>query len=543
MDREALEREAEWRRCANDELYFLENYWQIRHPAKGAIPFELRDPQKTILALWQEEPFTLSLKARQVGWSTLVAGHVFHFIYFTDDRPVIMLSRTERDAKKLLEKLVFGYERLPDWMVDRGPDRVDNTTLRVKFSNSSMVESLPSRENAARGESASLIVVDEWAFLNDPEDAWASIEPATDIGGRIIGISTANGAGNWFHGFYRDAKAGVNDFKTMFFPWQVVPERNEEWYARKKAKMEEWQLHQEYPYDDDECFAKSGRPVFDVDKLKELEIAEFETGYMHFLEGVWQFIPSNAGGQFAEENQFIRMYERPEAGWHYVIGADVAKGVRDGDNSTAHVICRETGRVCAVFEGKIAADMFGDLLHQLGLYFHTAYIGVENATHGMTTLYQLRNLKYPRLHREIKDNGRYAKQTTKLGWTTSGRTKPLMIDDMNAAIRESDIAINDERTINEMTNYAFVTKGNATIMEGKPHDDLVISLCIANQMLKVGSTSGYSDPVDNGPVELTFAWFEKQLNDQSAHVNDDTIGIGVSGPQEGFVIEGPPLLR
>ncbi len=153
----------------------------------------------------------------------------------------------------------------------------------MSFANGSTITSLPSASDPARGESATLIVVDEWAFLPNPEEAWASIEPVADVGGRIIGLSTANGSGNFFHHLWTGASAGNNKFATMFFPWSASEDRDESWYESKKQSMLAWQLHQEYPSTPEEAFIKSGNPVFDLDMLEEMGfgVSEGHNGYLH----------------------------------------------------------------------------------------------------------------------------------------------------------------------------------------------------------------------------------------------------------------------
>lgn len=266
-----LKREAEWRRCVKDERYFLENYWHIAHPAQGRILFELRDAQKHALKEWASQRYSLTLKARQIGWSTLVAAHQFWLAYFHSDQNIIDLSRTERESVLLLKKTKYGQKHLPDWMIERGPRSLVEHQQRMAFDNGSQITSMPSASDPARGESASLIVVDEWAFLPNPEDAWASIEPVADIGGRIIGLSTANGSGNFYHQLWVGATAGTNKFAPMFFPWSATEDRGDAWYQDKRESMLPWQLAQEYPTTPEEAFVKSGNPVFDLDVLDQLE--------------------------------------------------------------------------------------------------------------------------------------------------------------------------------------------------------------------------------------------------------------------------------
>ena len=203
-----LRQEAEWRRCQRNEKYFLEKYWHIAHPAQGRILFGLREAQSTALDRWTSDRYSLTLKARQVGWTTLVAAHQFWLAFFHPDQNVIDLSRTEREAVLLLKKTKYGASHLPKWMVERGPQSLVEHQQRMVFDNGSQITSMPSASDPARGESATLIVVDEWAFLPNPEEAWSSIEPVADVGGRIIGLSTANGSGNFFHQLWVGASTG-----------------------------------------------------------------------------------------------------------------------------------------------------------------------------------------------------------------------------------------------------------------------------------------------------------------------------------------------
>ena len=202
-----LREEMEYRKCFPDSsdsevllegyLYFCEKYWTIRHPERGRIPFVLFEAQVETVKSWLNDRYSLILKARQIGFSTLVASFAYWAAQYPD-RPILMLSRTEREAIKLLQKSKYGRQFLPEWMKFRaGP--YNETQTRIEFANSSYVESLPSASDPARGESAWLIVVDEMAFLPNSEEAWGAIEPVADVGGRVIMLSTANGEGNLFH--------------------------------------------------------------------------------------------------------------------------------------------------------------------------------------------------------------------------------------------------------------------------------------------------------------------------------------------------------
>ena len=252
----------------------MQGAWHIKHPARGKILFKLRDAQSEALDIWSTSRYALSLKARQIGWSTLVGAKAFHVAYFFPDREIIFISRTEREAVDLLKKVKYGYQNLPDWVKERGPRLTSEHQQKMPFDNGSSITSMPSASDPARGSSAYLVVVDEWAFLPDQEGAWASIEPVANVGGRVIGLSTANGVGNFFHELWLGAETGEPPgakFTPMFFGWRAGG-RDDAWYAEQKKMMNPWQLAQEYPSSPEEAFIKSGRPIFDLDALAAQEI-------------------------------------------------------------------------------------------------------------------------------------------------------------------------------------------------------------------------------------------------------------------------------
>ena len=115
MNLDELLNEYNFRKCRGPEnatpeelaeafAFFCENFASIKHPNKGRIPFKLRDAQKETVKVWLSDRYTIVLKARQIGFSTLAAAYAFWIAYFWPDRFVVMLSKTEREATKLLSK-------------------------------------------------------------------------------------------------------------------------------------------------------------------------------------------------------------------------------------------------------------------------------------------------------------------------------------------------------------------------------------------------------------------------------------------------------
>ena len=499
-----LQQEAEFRRCAKDELYFLRTYWHIRHPERGRILFDLRPAQVETLERWNNERYTIALKARQIGFSTLAAAHAVWLAFFHPDRFIIMLSKAEREAVKLLQKAKYGYKYLPQWMLDRGPRPIDDNQTKMSWDNESGIESLPSASDPARGEAVYLVIVDEWAFLPNPDEAWASIEPITDVGGRVIGVSTANGSGNFFHNTYVGAKTGSNLFGAIFYPWSAG-DRDDAWYAAKARSMAHtpWILHQEYPRDDVECFIKSGMSVFDIEQLDAMPTKQPEfRGYLLAVPGA-----GKAARPVEDEMGPLQVWEKPKRdGRRYVIGADCAEGLEHGDYSVCHVIDTKTGMVVAKWRGHVEIDLFGSqVLWHLGWWYGGALIGVEVNNMGIAAALALQQRGYPNLYYRTSYDERSQKQSRKLGWRTQVNTKPLMIAELAKALRldeefddegeafmgDGEITLLDSETIAELKT--FVREPDGKKMHGSPFDDQTISLAITNMMRRHAFTAEWEE--------------------------------------------------
>ena len=503
---EELLLEAEWRRCRRDFAYWASTFWHIQTPG-GPRKFELRGPQIEGFEAFEAHPKVITLKARQIGWTTLVAAYAMWKAFFNDDFTIIFLSRGEREANSILRMVDYGYKRFPQWLRDRGPKRLSESLERFPMANGSLIESLPSKKDPARGRTVNLVVVDEWAFLENAEDAWASIEPITDVGGRLIGLSTANGSGNFFHTWWEKAVAGVGGFHPLFFPWSAVPERDAAWYEQKRQDMLQWQLHQEYPTTPEEAFIKSGNPVFDSDALRALVTVDFARGFL-LREG------KQLASWRAADGGELEIVEFPRPDDAYVIGADVAEGLEHGDASSAHVIGVRSHKVVAHWHGRIDPDLFGEVLADLGYWYGKALVGVEANNHGHTTLAQLRREQYPNIYYQWTLDERSKKQTRKMGWHTTRVSKPLMIDELGMELRNlqlgpdghtvvSGILLQHAPTIRELITYVRDEKGQ---MSGSPFDDRVISLAIANQMRKFANAPRHTKHFN---TEGTFDWWVK----------------------------------
>jgi hypothetical protein len=439
--------EREWRRCFPQTRnpaklmegfeYWCANYAYIRHPERGRIKFQMFDAQRDTAFGWLVDRYSLLLKARQLGFSTLVAAYCLWLSFGYEDRVIIMLSRTERDAIKLLAKAKYIYRFFPEWMKYRGPP-MNATQTKLEFANESYMESLPSASDPARGESVYLAVIDELAYLPNSEEAWASIEPIADVGGRVIALSTANGEGNLFHKLWVGATTKNNRFKPQFHPWWANG-RTQEWYEAQAAELPDWQLAQEYPDNPDDAFLRSGRPMFDLATLRRLDeeaVEPLERG---------DFLVYRGRSYHADPQGALKIWEFPNEHGRYALGADPAQGMEHGDFSSVHVINARNGHVVAHWHGRIDPDLLGtDVLAPLGKMYNWALVGVESNNHGLTTLKALQRAKYRPIYMQRSPRyKRSRRQRHPVGSRDGGRTAHVRArrdrqEDVRVAVRRPD---------------------------------------------------------------------------------------------------------
>jgi len=523
MDIGEIQNEIEWRKCkgegtAEDFLYFVRTYWYIRHPKRGRIKFDPYDGQIVALRSFVDNDRVICLKARQIGWSTLVAAFAFWATFFWGDRYVVMLSKGEREAAKLLQKSKYGYKFLPGWMKVRGPRSTSDTAEKQMWDNESGIESLPSGNDPARGEAVWLAVLDEMAFLPNPDEAWASIEPITDVGGRVIALSTANGEGNIFHQLWEAAQHPDDSFVPLFFNW-ATSERDQDWYDKKIAQARrlgrEWIMWQEYPDNAEEAFIRSGNPVFDLERLRRLEPTEPDQGRLVPLGGDKKK-PQFHMHAYGE----LKVWRLPEVGGIYAIGADVAEGLEHGDFSSAHVVAAGTGEVVAHWHGHVDPDLFGEeVLAHLGWWYGGCLVGVESNMHGLVTLKGLQRAGYHNIYKQRRDSNIRPQETEILGWRTTKASKPIVIDGLAGSVRDEEIDIRCAETLREMRTYRRDAKGR---MEGSPHDDRVMSLAIGWQMLQYVHMPEYQ--IERKAAPFTLDWFVEQTEAARPKAQANRIG-------------------
>ena len=453
----------EYQRCASDPIYFMKKYCKIQHPVRGKIPFQLFPFQETTLTDFKNHRYNIILKSRQTGISTLTAGFSLWKMLFNDDYNVLVIATKQEVAKNLVTKVRVMNQFLPTWLK---LETIEDNKLSLRYANGSQIKATSAAGDAGRSEALSLLVFDEAAFIDKIEEIWVSAQSTLSTGGSAIILSTPNGVGNFFHKTWVGAEEETNGFNHIKLHWSVHPERDQSWRDEQETLLGPKGAAQECDCD----FISSGDNVIDPQLLqfyKETYVQEpiEKTGFDGNL-WKWNF---------------------PDYTKSYMVIADVARG-DSTDYSACHVIDVESCEQVAEYRGKLDTKDYGNFLVSLSTEYNNALLVIENANIGWATIQQVidrgyqnlfymsKDLKYVDVENQLSNKYRAQERGMVAGFSTTSRTRPLIISKLDEYFREKSVIIKSTRTIEELFTFIW-NNGRAEAMRGY-NDDLTMSLSI-----------------------------------------------------------------
>tara|TARA_R110000751_G_scaffold27429_4_gene72355 strand:- start:8372 stop:9961 length:1590 start_codon:yes stop_codon:yes gene_type:complete len=445
-------------KCGKDPSYFINNYAKISHPLKGLIPFKLYDYQEELITDYEDYRFNVILKARQLGISTITAAYVAWLMMFHRDKNILVMATKYNTAANLVKKVKSIVKNLPDW-VRISEVSIDNRNS-FELTNGSQIKASTTSPDAGRSEALSLLVIDEAAHVEGLDELWTGLYPTLSTGGRCIALSTPNGVGNWFHKTYAEADQGSNDFHPTELMWEAHPDRDQAWFEKETRNMSRRQIAQEL-----QCnFNTSGETVIHADDIARINGTAIEPKYkVGFDRNFW-------------------IWENHHPGASYLLSADVARG--DGkDYSVFQVFKLDTMEIVGEYQGKVTPDIFANIVSDAGKEYGNCMIVVENNTVGFSVLEKLKELEYPNIYYSIKSTHEFVEQATAEysntavpGFTTSSKTRPMIIAKMEEFVRNKIVTIYSSRLLNELKTFVWVN-GRPQAMRSY-HDDLIMSFAI-----------------------------------------------------------------
>lgn len=456
------------------------------------------------------------LKARQQGLSTYTGGYLYHSVSQQKAKKAMVITHHADSTRALFDMTKRYHENCPEIL---RPHTKYSSRRELSFDvlDSSFVVATAGGDSVGRGETLTHVHASELAFWpkSTALEIWNGLTQAVPNapGTAIFVESTANGVTGIYYDLWRGAVAGENGYVPVFIPWFTDPAYREPVTTKfertpdeddlvEKYNLDDEQLmfrrrkiaqngvdlwRQEYPAEPEEAFLTTGRPVFNPEQLSK-RLDETEDVKERLALEADEFVHNRRG-------ELTTYLPHNPGEMNYVIGADSSMGIRNGDYSVAQVLDSKKRQV-ATWRGHVHPDYFAQVLYALGEYYNEALIVVENNSHGILTCTRLgKDMAYPNFYTEIQIDKLTDRETVKLGFTTTAKTKPLIIDQLRASMRENELQLNDKTTIREMLTY-IVTESGAMEAEAGCFDDCVMALALANHVHE-----GAWEPVET-PNEL-----------------------------------------
>ena len=468
----------EFARCADPESgprYFMDNYFSIQHPVRGAIQYHPFEYQERLIDSYHNYRYSISLMPRQTGKSTSAAGYLLWYAMFVPDSTILVAAHKYTGAQEIMQRIRYAYENCPDH-IRAGVTSYNKGSL--DFENGSRIVSATTTENTGRGMSISLLYCDEFAFVRPTiaQEFWTSITPTLSTGGKCIITSTPNsdedqfaqiwkGANKCVDEFGNATELGINGFKAFRSAWQEHPDRDEQWASEMRAQLGEERFRREM---DCEFI------IFDETLINPLHLVKM------------------AGIDPIERQGQVRWYKKPEKGMTYAVGLDPSLGT-GGDYAAMQVVELPSMKQVAEWQhNKTPIQKQVGILKEVCQYIYdiigtenNIYYSVENNTLGEAALVTISEMGEENIRGTFLSEPRRAgvNRSYRKGFTTTNKTKLAVCAKFKALIENRRLHIASNNLISELKTFvAFGLSYQAKIGET---DDLVMSMLLCIRMVQL----------------------------------------------------------
>jgi hypothetical protein len=472
------------------------------------------------------------LKSRRVQATTGTAAHFFHSTAFAAGVHTAVIAHDDVSTQNIfgIYKRFFNLYKPFAGVIRMGPSPGPRGD-KIAFSYGDEPESsyiqvrTAGAMNFGRSFRLTNVHLSEFPYYERPAELLASVMsgvPKTPDTTAII-EGTAKTIGDVFHKLWQAAMdpATASEWVGLFLGWwehplNRMPVHDIERFGNSLT-LEERQLmglynltfeqlawrrwtivndfagdlvrfRREHPATPEDAFTASSRNRFSVPHIQRQpvqrdplvgELVQDPVG----IEKRLVFLPSEFGA--------LRVWKKPERGRLYAAGADCAQGLdvaagdgqSDPDYSATQILDRDTGEQVAVLHARMMPGETGRYNARLCAWYNMAQCcGERNpGGGGVSMLEAMLNADYPSsllYHRPVTPDQDPQVRGDRIGWDTSGVSRPLLIGYLDEAIRQDAITLRDHMTVMELLTFVIWPDGKAKAQKGC-HDDLVIALALA----------------------------------------------------------------
>ena len=474
-------------------LYFLMEYVTVPHTSLGQV--RLRDN----MFKWQAQAAQdfvkyrsiISKKSRQCSNSVMAGAYALWRALLFEAQVCSIVSLSQRESSSLLRKTKFMYDHLPPW-IKQPTSEFAKTSITFKQTGS-VINSLPNNSDPARGESLSLLILDEFSKYDHAADVLAAAGPTmaagalspftdTSLPSQMFIISTLprNPVDNEYlrllHGAQegKETKFHLLEIETDDIPWYMDEAWHKEMLEMLGPRLYAIEIQGREVYDMENAalpgavLERLGEGVHnpirvdflrpedidaegyyvDMDKITEIE-DDFDPDFL-YIKGLW-------------------FWKDPELGREYAVIADVSTG-RAEDFSGFVVMDLDSAEQVAEYKGKVNTEVFKRVIELVCAYYGNAKLSIENQGLGAPVAEHFgTGIGYENFYWH-KYNGKKISP----GIPMSTVLRAHAISYLIAMATKGDFCVRSVRLMNELRSFGYSRTGRVEALAG--NDDLVMCL-------------------------------------------------------------------
>lgn len=483
----------EYHRVCKSFIYFLDKYGVISEAptqtkAGGTIKFQLWPHILDGASHLINDRLIAVIKARQIGWSWLVAHYALWTAITKDNSRVMLFSKGEKECWELMGKCKFIWTQLPPFMKFRlDSDSKEELSFPDKYSK---IKAFASTVSAGVGETATVVVCDELEWHDYAAQNFNQVKPTISNGGQYIGLSTVDKRKpnsllkNLFKGAYYDKN---NGFTALFYPYNVRPGWDEEWYEKEKQSVPHDELGGLTP----DLYMQQNHPRTVEEALSPVQsVSVFDLNSVDvMIESARP--PLNLKEKYPDLNfRICNIYKDFQIGRTYVAATDTGHGVGKDYSVTGILDIKAMEIVADILVNNMSVEDFARWSVELLRIYHSPKWFPEDNDQGKWLIATAVNLGY-------KSWGYYDIKKHKIGWHTGGNNRGEIWGKVIPAVNNNQLIAHNVKGLSQLRDVQYYTGKDGLSdprIEAPPgrHDDypvmLGIALCVADKV-PLGSIS------------------------------------------------------
>lgn len=494
----------------------IDNLYKILNKEGKLVRYVRNDAQRH----FDENAHTrnIVLKSRQLGLTTHETIDTFDEMLFRKNYKAVFIAHTKDQANMIFDdKLRNAWANFPlAPLYHKINDK--SGVLKVAFQpvddpandTSSISVQLSGRSGTYQRAHVTELAKMQKIQPERAKEILTGTIPAVPASGRFDIESTAEGDYGIFYNLYMEALENQqiygNDlpkmvFKPHFYNWRwdkediervtkqdgITPiskmmnrdfferrliehdlsEKELSYYYNKWLSLnrDENVLLQEFPSTITEAFVSSGNKFFDQRALS------LQRPRDPIIVGKWRY------------------YAKRDTSHIYVMGVDPSGGVGE-DYAAIVVIDLTVGEVVAEFWDKWTKpeDLAVEAVEKAKL-FNNCVLAIEENNHGHAVIVVAKSLNYMNFYYRLEQGELDNKEQQRIGFLANRRTKPLIMNALNAAISEFSLRIPSEFMVRELKSYPREMVDKLRRDESDGHFDRVSACAIAWEARKFAPAS------------------------------------------------------